>query len=240
MGDILPDGSIQGYSNYCPKCRATLKTNMQGDFLEDHRCKMLVLVGCEESQAVTIELRKLGHEAYSCDLLPSSGGHPEWHLQMDVFEAAKLKKWDMAIFFPTCTYLTCTANRSFLNNPERWQKRLDAVKFVYELMNLDIPKIAIENPKGVLSSHIRKPDQYVQPYQFGHTDSKQTGLWLKNLPLLVPTNIVEPIWHYPKNGGNRMSKTHALNPSTNNPENAKLRSKTYLGIAKAMADQWTK
>src|SRR6188768_250487 len=202
--------------------------------------KLFILVGCEESQAVTIELRKLGYEAFSCDLLPCSGGYPEWHLQMDVFGAISggylltqdkkyiwIEKWDMGIFFPTCTYLTCTANRSFLNNPDRWEKRLEAVKFVHKLMNVDIPKIAIENPKGVLSSHIRKPDQYIQPYHFGHTDSKQTGLWLKNLPLLVPTEIVEPEWHYPKNGGNRMSKTHALNPSTNNPENAKLRSKTY-------------
>ncbi len=200
---------------------------------------MEILVGCEESQAVTKEFRKLGHEAYSCDLKECSGGHPKWHLKMDVFEAVKLRNWDMGIFFPDCTYLTTTANRSFLNNPERWEKRLEAVKFVYKLMNLNIPKIAIENPKGVLSSHIRKPNQYIQPYEHGHPDSKNTGLWLKNLPLIKPTKIVEPEWVYPKSGsGKRMSKIHANNPSTNNPENARLRSKTFLGIAKAMAEQW--
>lgn len=197
-----------------------------------------ILVGCEESQAVCIELRKLGHEAFSCDLQECSGGHPEWHLQMDIFEAVKLRKWDIGIFFPTCTFLTVTANRSFLNNPDRWDKRLEAVKFVYKLMNLDIERIAIENPKGVISTHIRKPDQYIQPYEFGHPDSKMTGLWLKNLPLLKPTKIVEPEW-ITSPSGKRHSKTHWKNPSTNNPKNAKLRSKTYKGIAEAMAIQWT-
>lgn len=119
-------------------------------------------------------------------------------------------------------------------------KRLEAVKFVYNLMNTNIDLIAIENPKGVLSTHIRTPDQYIQPYEFGHHDSKTTGLWLKNLPLLKPTKIVEPEWVYPKSGsGKRMSITHAKNPSTNNPKNALMRSKTYSGIASAMADQWT-
>ncbi len=201
---------------------------------------MKILVACEESQAVTIELRKLGHEAFSCDILPCSGGHPEWHIQKDVFEVAG-QGWDMMIAFPPCTYLTVTANRSFLCNPERWKKRLDAVNFVWELMNVDVDKIAIENPKGVISSHIRKPDQYIQPYEHGHRDSKMTGLWLKNLPLIEPTDIVEPEWVYPKSGsGKRMSKTHANNPSTNKKENAMLRSKTYPGIAKAMAEQWTR
>lgn len=214
---------------------------------------MKILVACEESQIVTIELRKLGHEAYSCDLQKCSGGHPEWHINTDIIrlldgniyfetmdkEHHYIYSWNILIAFPPCTYLTVTANRSFLNNPDRWEKRLKAVKFVYCLMNCNIPRIAIENPKGVLSSHIRKPDQYIQPYEHGHKDSKMTGLWLKNLPLIMPTNIVEPEWVYPKNGsGKRMSKTHAKNPSTTNKENAKLRSKTYPGIAKAMAEQW--
>ena len=198
---------------------------------------MKVLIGCEESQEVCKAFREKGHEAYSCDLEPCSGGHPEWHLQMDVFEAIKLMEWDIAIFFPPCTYLTCAANRHFLNNPDRWEKRLQAVKFVYGLMNCGIEKIAIENPQGVLSTHIRKPDQYIQPYQFGHEDSKTTGLWLKNLPLLEPTKIVEPVWVTAPNG-KRYSKTAWSFPSTNNPGNAKIRSKTYSGIAKAMADQW--
>lgn len=198
---------------------------------------MKILIGCEESQEVCKAFREIGHEAYSCDIEDCSGGFPEYHLKMDVFEAIKLHKWDMAIFFPPCTYLTCTANRSFLNNPDRWEKRLKAVKFVYALMNCGIEKIAIENPKGVISTHIRKPDQYIQPYHFGHKDSKMTGLWLKNLPLLQPTNIVEPEW-ITSPSGKRHSFTHWKNPSTNNPENAKLRSKTYPGIAKAMAMQW--
>lgn len=199
-----------------------------------------MLIACEESQAVTIELRKLGHEAFSCDILPCSGGHPEWHLQQNVFEVIN-QDWDMMIAFPPCTYLTVTANRSFLNNPKRWEKRLESIKFVHAPMNANIEYIALENPKGVISSHIRKPDQYIQPYEYGHPDSKMTGLWLKGLPLLEPTEIVKPEWIYPKSGSKkRMSKTHANNPSTNNKNNAILRSKTYPGIAKAMAEQWTK
>ncbi|MCP4761121.1 MAG: hypothetical protein GY870_05015, partial [archaeon] len=128
---------------------------------------MKIIVGCEESQVVTKQLRKLGHVAYSCDILPCSGGHSEWHIQNDIFETIESESggWDMGIFFPPCTFLTVTANRSFLCNPERWEKRLEAVKFVWRLMNLDIHKIAIENPKGVLSSYIRQPDQYIQPYE---------------------------------------------------------------------------
>ncbi len=199
---------------------------------------MRILIACEESQEVCKAFRKLGHEAYSCDILDCSGGHPEWHLKMDVFKAISLKNWEMMIAFPPCTYLTVTANRAFLGNPERWKKRLEAVNFVWNLMNVDIDKIAIENPKGVLSSHIRKPDQYIQPYEYGHPDSKMTGLWLKNLPKLNPTKIIEPEWITSKSG-KRHSKTHWNNPSTNNPDNTKLRSKTYPGIAKAMAEQWT-
>lgn len=199
---------------------------------------MKILIACEESQVVCKAFRKSGHEAYSCDVQECSGGHPEWHIPYNVLEVIHYN-WDMMIAFPPCTYLTVTANRSFLSNPERWQKRLDAVNFVWELYNASIDKIAIENPKGVISSHIRKPDQYIQPYEHGHKDSKMTGLWLKNLPLLKPTKIVEPEWVYPKNGSSkRMSKTHALNPSTNNKNNSILRSKTYSGIAKAMAEQW--
>lgn len=200
---------------------------------------MKILVACEESQAVTIELRKLGHEAYSCDLLECSGGYPEWHLQCDALWQARNVKYDMMIAFPPCTFLTVTANRSFLSNPDRWESRLEAVKFVWNLYNAPIDLIAIENPKGVLSSHIRKPDQYIQPYEYGHKDSKMTGIWLKGLPELTPTEIVEPEWVYPKSGsGKRMSKTHAMNPSTKSKKNSMIRSKTYPGIAKAMAEQW--
>lgn len=198
---------------------------------------MKILVGCEESQAVTIELRKLGHEAYSCDLIECSGGHPEWHLQMDVFEAIKLKEWDMAIFFPTCTYLTISANKWYKDQPERKsgtlvgearrEARQEAIMFFMDLYNCGIPKIAIENPIGVMSTVFRKPDQVLQPWMFGHGETKATCLWLKGLPKLTPTNIVD----------GRLQRLHLL-PKTK--DRAKLRSKTYKGIAEAMANQWSK
>ena len=197
---------------------------------------MKILVGCEESQECCKAFRKLGHEAYSCDLQESSGGHPEWHLQMDVFEAIKLKKWDMAIFFPDCTYLTITANRWYKEQPprksgvlvgsERKRARKKAMKFFMDLYNCGIPKIAIENPIGVMSTEFRKPDQVLQPWMFGHGETKATCLWLKNLPKLKPTNIVE----------GRVQRMFLL-PKTK--DRAKLRSKTYPGIAKAMSEQWT-
>jgi hypothetical protein len=197
---------------------------------------MRVLIACEFSGIVREEFRKRGHDAWSCDLLPTE--IPGNHYQCDVMDIID-DMWDMMIAFPECKYLTVTANRVFLGNPERWKKRLEAVLFVWELWKSKINKIAIENPKGVLSTHIRKPHQYIHPYHFGHTDSKMTGLLLKNLPLLIHGKVVEPEWIYPKSGsGRRMSKTHATNPSTSNPDNAKLRSKTYPGIAKAMAEQW--
>ena len=195
---------------------------------------MKVLVACEYSGVVRDAFLKQGHDAISCDLLPTERPGP--HYQGDVFDIIN-DGFDMMIAFPPCTFLTVTANRSFLNNPERWQKRLDAIKFVYKLMNADIDKICIENPKGVISSHIRKPDQYIQPYEHGHSESKMTGLWLKNLSLIIPTKIVTPEWIISKSG-KRHSPTHWNNPSSNNPENAKLRSKTYQGIADAMANQW--
>lgn len=198
---------------------------------------MLILVGCEESQAVTIELRKLGHEAYSCDLQECSGGHSEWHLKMDVFEAIKLKKWDAAIFFPDCTYLTISANAWYKDQPpresgtlvgaERREARERAIEFFMKLYVCDIPKVAIENPIGVMSSRFRKPDQVLQPWMFGHGETKATCLWLRNFKKLEPTDIVE----------GRVQRVHLL-PKTK--DRAKLRSKTYSGIAEAMAKQWTK
>jgi hypothetical protein len=197
---------------------------------------MLILVGCEESQAVCIEFRKLGHEAYSCDLQECSGGHPEWHLQMDVLEAIKLKPWDMGVFFPDCTYLTVSANKWYKDQPprksgtlvgeERKRARKNAIAFFLKLYNCEIPKIAIENPIGVMSSVFRKPDQVLQPWMFGHGETKATCLWLKNLSKLTPTNIVE----------GREQRLHNL-PKTK--DRAKLRSKTFPGIAKAMAEQWS-
>jgi hypothetical protein len=195
---------------------------------------MRILVGCEESQEVTKALRELGFEAFSCDLQECSGGNPEWHLQMDVFEAIKLG-WDMAIFFPTCTYLTISANKWYKDQPprksgtlvgkERRDARIEAINFFMRLYNCEIPKVAIENPIGVMSSEFRKPDQVLQPWMFGHGETKATCLWLKGLPKLIPTNIVE----------GRVQRLHLL-PKTK--DRAKLRSKTYPGIAKAMAEQW--
>lgn len=195
---------------------------------------MRILVGCEESQEVTKAFRKLGHEAFSCDLLPCSGGHPEWHYQMDIFEAIELG-WDMGIFFPPCTYLTISANKWYKDQParksgvlvgqDRRNARIEAIDFFMRLYNCGIPKIAIENPIGVMSSVFRKPDQVLQPWMFGHGETKATCLWLQNLPKLKPTYIVE----------GREQRLHYL-PKTK--DRAKLRSKTYPGIAKAMAVQW--
>ena len=196
---------------------------------------MKILVGCEESQAVSIEFRKLGHEAYSCDIQDCSGGHPEWHLKMDVFQAIKLKQWDMGIFFPECTYLTVSANKWYKDMPprksgvlvgeERRKARETAIEFFMNLYNCSIPKVCIENPIGVMSSRFRKPDQVIQPWMFGHGETKATCLWLRDLDKLEPTNIVS----------GREQRIHLL---PNTKDRAKIRSKTFLGIAKAMADQW--
>ena len=211
---------------------------------------MKILVGCEESQEVTIQLRALGHEAYSCDLQPCSGGHPEWHIQGDVFDAIATKDWGMGIFFPDCTYLTVTANKWYKDQPPRksgtlvGQARRDAreeaVAFFTKLYNCGIPKIAIENPIGVMSTRLRKPDQIIQPWQHGHKETKSTCLWLKGLPKIEPTKIVTP--EYRIANGKRYSPTHYDSNGKNlppGPQRAKLRSKTYRGIAKAMAEQWT-
>ena len=189
---------------------------------------MKVIVACEYSGIVRDAFTKKGHIAVSCDLLPTeSVGH---HYQGDVCDILKYE-WDILIAHPPCTYLTVAANRSFLNNPDRWKKRLDAMLFVYSLLNANIEKICIENPVGVISTHIRQPDQYIQPYEFGHPESKKTGLWLKNLPKLKPTCVVDPEWII-RGDGKRYSPQHER---TRCP---KERSKTYPGIADAMAEQW--
>lgn len=213
---------------------------------------MKILVGCEESQAVTIELRKLGHEAYSCDLQDCSGGHPEWHIKGDVLDIIGYKyehisfatqsgnlhdigSWDVGIFFPDCTYLTISANKWYKDQPkresgvlvgaERRMAREEAILFFLKLYYCKIPKVSLENPIGVMSSRFRKPDQVLQPWMFGHGETKATCLWLKGLPKLESTNIVD----------GRFQRMHLL-PKTK--DRAKLRSKTYPGIAKAMAEQW--
>jgi len=205
---------------------------------------MRILVACEESQAVTIELRKLGHEAFSNDLIECSGGHPEWHIKGDSLAVIKAMKWDMIIAFPPCTYLTVTGNRWF--NIERYgekaiQRHKDrewAINFFKEIHNADCEKIAIENPVGVMSTHLRKPDQIVNPFQFGDAFEKKTCLWLKGLPKLEYTNVVEPPKRTEFASGKTMPSWYADAWRLPKEERAKLRSKTFPGIAKAMAEQW--
>ena len=184
---------------------------------------MKVLVACEESQAVTKEFRKLGHEAYSCDIQPCSGGHPEWHIQGDVLPLLE-EEWDMIIAFPPCTNLAVSGARWFEEKRKdgRQQKSVD---FFMDIANAKCKKIAIENPIGIMSTQWRKPDQIIQPWQFGHGETKATCLWLKGLPMLEPTEIVE----------GREQRVWKMAPG---PERSKLRSKTFPGIAKAMAEQW--
>lgn len=204
---------------------------------------MRVLVACEESQAVTIELRRLGHEAYSCDIIPCSGGHPEWHLQQDVIPLLK-EKWDMIIAFPPCTYLTVTGNRWFnvdrygLKALQRHKDRAEAIKFFVAFADADCPRIAIENPVGVMSSVWRKPNQIIQPYMFGDPARKATCLWLKGLKPLEATNIVEPIVIPYKTRKGTDNPWHMETMYLPPAERAKIRSKTFPGIARAMAEQW--
>lgn len=211
---------------------------------------MKVLIACEESQAVTKAFRDLGHEAYSCDILPCSGGHPEWHFQQDVFEVID-KGWDLMIAHPPCTYLAVSGagwmyNKDGTRNEERYQNQMDGLEFVHQLMDAPIPRIAIENPISVISSYIREPDQIIHPWQFGDEAEKSTCLWLKNLPMLRPTKIVgkgemyewtdsktgkkkrQPLWYY-----------QALSKAKTPQERRTLRSKTFEGIARAMAEQWS-
>jgi hypothetical protein len=196
---------------------------------------MRVLVACEESQAVTIKLRERGHEAYSCDIEPCSGGHPEWHLQEDVIPLLK-KDWDMIIAFPPCTHLAVSGAKHFEQKRKdgRQQRGID---FFMEFTKTGCPKVAIENPIGIMSTVWRKPDQIIQPWMFGHCVTKSTCLWLKGLNKLIATNIVEKgeVLTFPS--GKRMSKWFANKPF-GGKERQVLRSKTFEGIAAAMADQW--
>jgi len=210
---------------------------------------MRVLVACEESQRVCIAFRDKGHEAYSCDIQDCSGGHPEWHIKDDVLK--HLEGWDLIIAHPPCTYLTVAGNRWFNVEKfgdyarERIQKRQEAIDFFMKFVNAPCDKIAIENPVGIISRVYRKPDCIIQPYQFGHPYSKKTCLWLKNLPSLQPTDIVEfeKIHSKGKSGGYSGKSWYVTDEngkilSWSDPRTAKERSKTYEGIAKAMAEQW--
>lgn len=224
-------------------------------FLSNNMSKnVYVLVACEESQAVCLAMRKRGIEAFSCDLFGCSGGKPEWHIKGDVLKVLRPqnngwgekeginfetedgtfriigKEWDLMIAHPPCTFLSVSGARWLYNadstpNEERHKNQQEALDFVKILMDAPVKHIAIENPVSVISSKIRKPEQIIQPWQFGHGETKKTCFWLKNLPLLKPTKIVE----------GREGKIWKLPPSA---DRAKLRSKTYPGIAEAMAAQW--
>ena len=207
---------------------------------------MRVLVACEESQEVCKVFRELGHEAFSCDILPCSGGHPEWHIQEDVIKVLEtgrcigekrnifyINDWDLMIAHPPCTYLTHAGARWLYQNKklnkERYGKGLQGKEFFMKLMSANIPRIAIENPRPSKIYEMPKESQIIQPCQFGHKLKKTTFLWLKNLPNLKPTNIVEPEYYIDKKG---------IRHSALTGWSAKRKSKTFSGIAKAMAEQW--
>jgi site-specific DNA-cytosine methylase len=183
-----------------------------------------VLVACEFSATVRDAFRALGFDAWSCDILPTEGD-PTYHYQCDVREVLHLG-WDLLIAHPPCTYLCISGARWFKSHPGRKYLQQDAIEFVRLLMNAPILMIAIENPIGVLSTHIRPPDQIIHPYEHGHPERKSTCLWLENLPLLRPSCICE---------GEVGNSIHMAPPG---PDQWKIRSKTFSGIAKAMAQQW--
>lgn len=201
---------------------------------------MKILVACEESQAVTKELRRLGHEAYSCDVQECSGGHPEWHLQVDSLELLKMK-WDMIIAFPPCTYMTnAGAVRMRVGGviqEERFQKAMQAKEFFMAFYNADCPRIAIENPTPMKLIGLPPYTQAIQPYEHGHPYSKRTCLWLKGLPPLMATCLVDK--HEPYvNGGCKDAHGNYRRFQGRKERDAKTRAKTFPGIAKAMAEQW--
>jgi hypothetical protein len=235
-----------------------------------------LLVACEESQTVTKELRRLGHEAYSCDIIDCSGGHPEWHIQQDVLPLLNgncdfttcdgighhiAGKWDMIIAFPPCTHLAVSGAAHFEKKRADGRQR-EAIEFFCQFLVADCERVSIENPVGIIAGKYipqwfpdlaekydlpQKPTQIIQPYEYGHAAKKTTCLWLKGLPNLVPTNIVDPGEFYTSPDGRKYSVGASADMardengkiiSWNDPRTALIRSKTYLGVAKAMAEQW--
>ena len=211
--------------------------------------KIKVLVACEESQRVCMAFREHGFVAYSCDIQEPSGGHPEWHILGDALKALRMAPWDLLIAHPPCTYLAASGNRWFNKEKygekavRRWELRNEAAAFFMAFVNADVCKIAIENPVGYMSTYYRKPDCIIQPYEFGHQARKKTCLWLKNLPILFPTDIVSMGEILP-NGYSKGASAYCARDERgktipwNDPRTAKIRSKTFHGIAKAMAEQW--
>lgn len=226
---------------------------------------MKILVACEESQVVCEAFRKKGHEAFSCDILDCSGCFPEYHIKGDVLKILHpvndgefvgisfitmdgvihvVEKWDMILAFPPCTYLCNTGNKWFnidrfgKSAIKRYYDRLNAIDFFMKFALCDCEKVCIENPIGVMSGVFRKPNQIIQPYQFGHNERKSTCLWLKGLPELKPTNIVEPNLYKYKNGKGYDCEWHVKSMNMSPDERSRFRSKTFPGIAQAMSEQW--
>lgn len=205
---------------------------------------MRILIACEESQAVCKAMRERGHEAYSCDLQECSGGHPEWHIQVDALELLKMR-WDMIIAHPPCTYLTSAgAIRLFnhdhtLKDPERMEKGKRAADFFLSIWEADCPRLAIENPVPMKCFGLPKYSQMIEPYMFGDPWRKRTCLWLKGLPTLRPTNIVEPRGLWVGSTSGRRDPTVYQRYELHSNRDPKRRSKTFPGIAQAMAEQWT-
>ena len=217
---------------------------------------MRILVACEESQAVTKEFRRLGHEVYSCDIEECSGGHPEWHLQQDVLPLLK-EKWDMIIAFPPCTHLAVSGAVHFEKKRNDGRQK-EGIEFFCKFLEADCERVAIENPVGIISgNYIQKhfpeiaekyglpikPSQSIQPYEFGDSARKKTCLWLKGLPNLEPTKIVDmgeigPDGHSVGAGMYKLKDENGKAIPYHDPRTAKIRSKTFPGIAKAMAEQW--
>lgn len=195
-----------------------------------------VLIACEESQAVTKEFRALGVEAVSCDIEPTSGDHPEWHLKRDVVPLLD-QEWDAIIAFPPCTHLA-VSGAAWFEQKRKDGRQQEGIDFFMLFANAKCDRIAIENPVGIMSSVWRKPDQIIQPYMFGDPFSKKTCLWLRGLPLLVPTNIVSAGERTTFASGKSMPKWYSDAYRLSPAERAKVRSKTFPGIAKAMAEQW--
>lgn len=218
---------------------------------------MKVLIACEESQTVCKAFRAKGHEAYSCDIIEPSGGHPEWHILGDALVALNggviitmdgvahdVGKWDMLIAHPPCTYLTVTGNSWFDIGKygdaarRRYKSRYEAIVFFMHFALADCERIAVENPIGIMSTAYRKPTQIIHPYMFGDPARKATCLWLKGLPKLTPTDMVEPVIIHYQNGNGTDNPWHMETLKLPPKERAKTRSKTFPGIAKAMAEQW--
>ena len=205
---------------------------------------MNVLIACEESQAVCKAFRERGHNAFSCDLKPCTGGHPEWHIQGDVLSLLD-GKWDLIIAHPPCTYMSKAGARWMYPtagniSQERLAKAMKAKEFFLKILNADCDRIAIENPRPLKVVELPKPSQVIQPYQFGHPYSKATCLWLKGLPPLEPTEVLTEYKPFcPSNtGGVTRGQSYNKGGAIRAADDCVNRSKTFDGIAKAMAEQW--